>query len=226
MKRALQKAGQSFFLVATLLATVARGDLIAQYSFTATNLDVTLAHPNITAGSISNGGALSQCLVNASLAYSTTPVLQVNPSATSASTNVSASFASNNFFQFTITVDPGLTLSLSNLSFNVARGGSSSTRYTGVQTDLTGATNLMEFSIAAVRPTWLVTNLDLSAMPQLQNISGSVTFLFAVATPSSGNSLEFDDITLTGSVIPEPTSLWLTATALLALCVWHTRRTN
>jgi hypothetical protein len=212
-----------YIVIACAAHTVmAWGDVIVQYSFTASNLLPTVVHTDVTAGGIVNGGRLSQMFVNLGLTnYPSAPVMQVNPG-TPATNDVDFTFSTNNFFQFTITVDPGLSLSLSNLTFNAAKGGSG-TRATGVRTDLTGTNNLTAFNVGNTRPNWPASpfNVDLFGFSELQGITNSVTFMFAVATPSTGNSLEFDDITVNGAVVPEPSVsalVLLGLGALAAIC--------
>lgn len=206
-----------------LAACTASASLIAEYTFTGSTLGATTVHADAAAGNMTSGGSLSQFTINTSLAYTSSPVLQGNPGGT-VSSDVNTAFTNNNFFYFTITVDPGKEIDFTQLTFNAAKGGSSGTRATGVRTDLTGTTNLLSTNLSAVRPNWNTYTVDLSTYSQLQNVTGAVTFKVAVATPSSGNSEEFDNFRLEGAVTPEPATLALLGGGAGVLALLRRRR--
>ncbi len=202
----------------------AKAETILQYSFGQAGPTTEIA--GVTGGDIANGGSLSALLPNAGDGYGSDPVLHTNPG-TGASQTIATAFSTDNYFYFTLTPDSGTTLDLTSLSFNVARGGDSSLpRNYGVRSSATGTADLSSGAVATVRTTWTPITVDLSTYTELQNVTSEVTFLFAVATLSSGNSLEWDDITIEGAVVPEPSTFVLTALGLLGFAFYGRRRKN
>jgi hypothetical protein len=211
-------------LAALLLAAPACGGVIVQYSFTGPTWSATTLSAGATATAVTGMGTLSSFTIESGLGYSTSPVLKANPGGT-VSNDVSTAFANGNYFYFTITPDAGMELDLVSLTFSAARGGSSTPRRTGVRTSVTGTTNLLAADVDTLRPTWSDFSVSLSG-PQFQNLTGPVTFQIAVATPSTGSSLEFDDVTVNGEAapLPEPATLALMGAGLGATLAVRRRR--
>jgi hypothetical protein len=129
-------------------------------------------------------------------------------------TSIDNAFATSTSFSFTVTPPPGKVLDLSSLTFLVAAGGSTGTRETGVRSSLTGSTDLL--TTPALGTSFSSETLNLASNPLFQDVTGPVTFTFAVFTPSGNQTLEFQNIQLNGTVtnpppVPEPASmaLWL-----------------
>ena len=120
-------------MAAIVFGGTARGDVIAQYSFTdvvagTLNRDATTVAPNVTAGSITDAPIVfTHPMVVLSRAtgigYDTQPVL----AAARAAFNESL-VRDNVYFTFTVSANAGNELDLSSLTFNVAQGGGIATR--------------------------------------------------------------------------------------------------
>src|SRR4051812_10141728 len=126
--RSRQLACLVFPMAAIVFGGTARGDILAQYSFTDVsagqlNRDATTVAPNVTAGSITDAPIVfTHPMVVLSrttgVGYATQPVL----SAARAPWNESF-IRDNVYFTFNVAANAGNELDLSNLMFNVARGG-------------------------------------------------------------------------------------------------------
>ena len=160
----------------------------------------------------------------------TSPVLRID--ALGSTTTLSSSVAANRYFDFTVTPEQGSTLSLESLSFQTARGGGSTPRGFGVFSSETGTAigdELFALDIPTTRPTLTDSMIDLTAA-EFQGLSGPISFRFNVFAPGGGQTLEFDNIVLAGTVtaIPEPASVALLAllgsVAAAGAVVCHRRR--
>jgi hypothetical protein len=213
------------FVVSIVVLTfngLARGSIISQYSFTGNTLSATTVDPNATAGSITgspnvNNQPTSVLTFVTGVGYATEPSL----GAQRANTN-EAGTRSNVFFTFTVAPNAGYDLNLSSLTFNVARGGASTVRDYDVRSSLDGfATSLTGVvPINTARPVFTPVSIDLSA-PQFQLLVSPLTFQVRYFTPTVSQNVDFDDITLNGVVVPEPSSA---ALALATIGTWMIRR--
>ncbi len=142
---------------------------------------------------------------------------------TTTSTGAASAVSSGSYISFTITPTAGNLLDLSSLTFNVARGGAATPRGVVVQTSADNfASNLLATDIATQRPTYTLENLDLSGAA-FQNLS-SFTVRYFAYTPGTGQSLDTDDITINGAIIPEPSSIALLGCAPVGIAGCVRRR--
>lgn len=166
----------------------------SRYSFTGNSFALTTEGTNVDGGSVTNTGGLP-VFEAASYTYASDPVLRVAPrsGATSAATAVSQS----SYYTFTVAPEAGKSITLSSLAFNAARGGASTPRGWVVRSSANGySANLGSSDIATVRPTWTAYSVNLSSIAAT---TSTVTFRVYVYAPSTSNSVEFDDVTLTGT---------------------------
>jgi hypothetical protein len=216
-------------MAAIFFGGTARGSIISQYAFTGATLNrsATTVDPNATVGNITDAPTVNNnptvvLVRTTSVGYGATePVL----SAARANFNESSTRA-NVYFTFAVTPNSGYELDLSNLTFNVAQGGGTAlTRDYDIRssldsfaTSLTGGITL----IPTVRPTFTPVSIDLSSAP-FQHLTSPLTFQFRFFTPGVSQNIDFDDITLNGSVVavPEPSSIVCMLTVLGA---WMIRR--
>jgi hypothetical protein len=226
--RSHQLACLIYPLAAVVFGGTARGDLLARYSFTdavagTLNRNATTVALNVASGSITdsptvNGNATSVLVRTTGVGYTTQPVL----SAARANFNES-SVRSNVYFTFTVSPNAGYELDLSNITFNVAQGGGTALQrdydvrssVDGFATSLTGIV-----PISSVRPTFSPVSINLAAAP-FQNRTSPLTFQFRVFTPTVSQNVDFDDITLNGSVtaVPEVSTLPVLAIAAVLMFV-------
>jgi hypothetical protein len=205
------------------LAGVAAADPIAGFTFPDLSTGTPTTDPaayepdtvgaNVAVSGIIAGSGMTGIVEvsNPSPNYASQPVLRVD----SASTTLSSSVSNNRYFEFTVTPAAGVELDLDTLTFDVGRGGSSAARGFGLFTSETGFALgdeiFLEPGVPAQRPNMTSYSIDLSGM-DFQGLTAPITFRFNVFAPGTGQSLEFDNIQLTGSaLVPEPSSLaaWL-----------------
>lgn len=165
------------------------------------NAAVSLA-PSTTAtgvtGSTLTNESLNSFTVGSAGGYATEPVVLAGPA--SGATSVAAAVtASSNFF-LSITPQSGKKISLTTLTFNIARGGSAVPRGYAVRSSLDGYTaNLATADVSTQRFTFTAVSVDLSGSG-FQNLTSSVTFKVYLYAPSVGNLLDIDDLIVNGTV--------------------------
>jgi len=195
------------YVLSTVTPASSTNATLALYQMVTADATVIPASTLVGASALTtNGTALvgaTWITNNAVGPYNTTPVLGVSSFAIdyTTATNTGA------WFMFTLTNKTATALALTNMSFNVAKGGSSTGRGYGVL--VTTPTTVDEevrgsTEVPTVRPNWTAQTIDLSGFASLQNIAigQTVTFKIAIYTPASTSSLEFDDITVSGNVSP------------------------
>jgi len=157
-------------------------------------------------GALTAGAGLNLFDVNANPtpAYASAPVVQVSFKV--AGTNLTAALANTNWFTFQLTVGTNVAdLDLTQLSFNAARGGSSTPRGYAVYVTTPTTTNQLiqpATDISAQRANWSFQPMDLTGISSLQNLKAGqkITFTIPVYSPATGSSVEFDDLQVRGLV--------------------------
>jgi hypothetical protein len=197
----------------TLAASPVANPAAYQPSFVAAGVDATA----ITRASASIG---TFEISNPTPNYATQPVLRLGPIATS----LSGALTANSYFSFEVTVAPGFELSLDSLTFDAARGGGSTPRGFGLFSSIDGfeiGDVLLTANLLTERPTFTNFTAALAGAP-FQNLTGTTEFRFYVYSPSSGSTIEFDNIILNGTIsavteIPEPASIitWMSVAGIL-----------
>lgn len=162
---------------------------------------------NTAAGSALTAGAgLNVFDVNANTSpnYASAPVLQVNYKV--AGTNLTAALANKSWFTFELTVGTNVAdLDLTQLSFNAARGNTSTNRGYAVYVTTPTTTNQLvqpATDVDAYRANWSAQQIDLTGISSLQHLKAGekVTFTIPAYSPSMSSSLEFDDLKVRGFV--------------------------
>ena len=221
-------------------ASAAPAGVIVEYPLNTTSptdFGPTMTAPGVTASLLTEQGPLQN--------YSTDhhqnlpgDQLEASPAPTTFPTSVDDAFSKHDTFSFTVTPPAGKAFFLTSLTFNVAAGGTTNgafIRETGVRSSLTDGLDLYTTTglPGGGLPTSPVSPMpDVSlSFPVFQNITGPVTFYFAVDTPNGNDTIDFDDIILNGSVgpiLPEPTSLgaWVLFGTAGCWCLWRQRRSR
>lgn len=215
--------------IACLLLTAfqSRAAVLATYAFgvsgneTTAETGVGFAATNValhlTATDISDpAGAVGIEISSAATTPANAPFLRLDPQAAVAS--AAAAVAANKYFQFAVSSDASSLINLTSLTFNAERGGAGTPRGYAVRSSADGfAANLASADLLTARPTYTPVSVDLSAAA-FQNLS-TITFRIYSYAPAAGSSVDYDDITVNGSVVsvPEPSAALLPALASLGL---------
>ncbi|HYG23044.1 MAG TPA: hypothetical protein VEH04_09700 [Verrucomicrobiae bacterium] len=163
------------------------------------------------------GAGLALFDVNFS-AYASAPSLQLNFKNTTP--DIPTALSNESCFTFSFQTGSNVTdADLTSLSFNIARGGSSTPRgYAVYLTTPSTSNELVQLATAvnSVRPDWTPHYINLTGFSSLQNLSAGDTVVFKIVlySPAAGSSLEFDDITLRGRVSPQPMPGYVGANSL------------
>jgi hypothetical protein len=150
--------------------------------------------------------------------YNTSPALIANFVATNA--DVATALANNSLFTFDLIVGTNITdLDLTSLDFNSARGGGATPRGFAVYVTTPTSTNQLVQSavtLNTVRPNWEAKSITLSNISSLQNLTAGqvIRFTIPLFTPSPGSSIELDDLTVRGAIVPRPTPAYVEANQL------------
>lgn len=168
--------------------------VLLQYNFTTDLLPTTIA-AGVSGSQATNSSLVAMAL--ASLGYSSDPILNTNP--TAASTTAAQAITNNSYFYVNITPTSGNTMSLTTLTFNIARGGASTPRGYDVRSSANAfATTLGTADVATARPTFTAVSIDLSAAAY-QTVSGTLTFRIYLYAPSENVQMDLDTIVINGS---------------------------
>jgi hypothetical protein len=213
-------AGLAAFVTPSLDAAV-----LVNYSFTAGSAAPTTQDANVTATNATWTG-LSGATFSPGTGGAYAPA-----------NAVPTSFSTGAYLSFTITADPGFTLNLDNLVFDLGAGMNTSGTYTvntnvrsnaeasDFTTDLTmtpgPVTTASVSNTTGSGTTWLTYTVDLSGT-DFENLT-SITFRFYPTDNQSGSNqwARYNNITLNGSVVPEPASALLLTLSLVGLLVFR-----
>lgn len=158
-------------------------------------------------------------------------MLRVNPTATppvSSTTTLANAIAEGNYATFSITIPETHVLSLTDFTYDAARGGTG-TRTFYLFSSINGFTagNVIESNdVTTQRPTLSNYVVELTD-PAYQNLTNTtVEFRLYYTTASSGSSLETDNWVLNGTVsaIPEPSMLGACGLAAAGCFAWIRRQ--
>lgn len=151
------------------------------------------------------------------------PFLRVDPQGNS--TTAAAAVTAGKYFEFTITPDPGYATTFDSITYQVARGGAGTPRGYVLRSSVDNfAANLAGGDVTTARPTY--TNADIPLGTAFDDLQSPTTFRFYVYAPNAGNSLDFDNIVINGSVtqVPEPTTTALIVGGILGIAALSRRR--
>lgn len=226
MKRPVLKL--SLLLVSLLSVPFASAASVATWDFEGSTLDNALQSRTASAGvtaSVVGHNNLNNVLRN-NVNYPTL-ALTVSPAVAQSSYGFSTAIANASYLTVSITVAEGSVLTIDGISLQAASGTSNnpdtSVRAFYVLSSLTGfaaepANILLQDSVAdgmGSRATGLSDHSVTLTSPAFQNIAGgtSVEFRIYIQTAGTTQNIEFDNISISGSLssIPEPGSAALLA---------------
>lgn len=184
-------------LLLAFFPRAASAAVLLQYDFTGSSGAPTV-QSGATGSTIANDQAMPTFEFSSN-GYATDPELRAGPQ--TGATSIATAVSGNSYTSITITPDPGKTMSLTSLTFKVARGGASTPRGWGIRSSVDSyAANVATADAVTQRPTWDDITVDLSAA-EFQNLTSAVTFRFYIYAPSNANTIEADDITFNGTSV-------------------------
>ncbi|PPD45283.1 MAG: hypothetical protein CTY16_10305 [Methylobacter sp.] len=198
---------RNFFAICSLLLlglSSVEAAVIVQYPFT-TDLNPSVLGTGVQSSSY-DGSNLSNSYIGDD-GYGN--VLEAYPSL--GSTSYGSAETNNSFFSIAVTASGGNYLNLGTLQFEVGKGGNSDPRGYFIRSSVDGfASDLFSTLLpSGTQQAPGLQTIDLSSLSIFQNLS-SIDFRFYVFTPSpSGNSVDFRNLELSSSNLPEPSALLL-----------------
>ena len=235
---------KSFHVVLLVVLLTAKGafaDLLASYPFTAGSVSSIDTNPNSTASAVTD----TKTYIGASASASNAFILAYDGATAVFSTNFTSAVNNDRYFQFSLSTDPGYVANLDTLSFNYGGAANSQASYTSlfqVRSSLDNYVNPLGTSTgvvvapsASALNTPGVFSLDLSGNPSFQGITGVTFRIYGVFenptvsgspgfTSTQNGSLRLDNLALTGSVVPEPSTALLMMLGVGALAYCRVRR--
>jgi len=213
-------------------AMQSHGATIALFNFTSGSAASSDTEILTTASDVTRGSGLSgAAFTNNRLEVQGTDTATNHALNSTLSTKRNTAINNNYYFAFTVTVNAGYELDLTQLQYDYV-AAQPYEFYVGVYSDKTGFTNgdgLYERENDQNNGTTYTYNdetVSLSSISALQGLTGTTEFRFYVSDGSTSTTriFNFDDITLSGDVsaIPEPGAALLGSLGLLALL--HRRR--
>ncbi len=192
------------------LSSSAVAEEIAVFDLT-DNLNATSVASNIQSAELDHGNLVNFIIYNDGFGK----VLTVYPA--SGSTSVATALANGTYFTLTISAAEGYVLDLSQLAFEVGKGGDSDPRGYFIRSSVDDfATDIaVEQLPTGAQATPAATTISLSG---IRNIH-SITFRVYVYGPWFGNSVDFRNLTLSG-VVQDASGNNSGGSAVPALPVW------
>ncbi|MCA9248635.1 MAG: LamG domain-containing protein, partial [Planctomycetales bacterium] len=216
------------FLVAILVGVSAsHAAVIVEYNLDPPpagnpNLAATLVNGQVSVSDISGGAGLT---INSQSGYAS-QVMRLNTTVTTSTE--SAAIANDAYISFTVTPTSSQLMNLQNLTFDAARGGSTTPRSWYLYSSIDGFTfdnSIDQADVPTVRPTLTGFDVDLSSA-SFQGLTTPIEFRLYMSTPATGSSLEFDNFVLNGTFaapVPEPSTLLLLGLGMLGYCLRRRR---
>ena len=193
-----QMASDSFTYT---LESLGPGPAQTVVDYTFGNADPSNEGLGITASPLTESGTLTTFDTGFDGSYATQPVLRIGVTDNDTNTEAEA-VTKDSYFEFTLT--PSTVVFLQELSFDVGRGGGSTARGFAVRSSVDGfsTTLLTDPTVDSQRPNFTNYAADLTAFsPAFDNLTTPVTFRVYAFTPSTGNTLEFDNFNVTGATL-------------------------
>jgi hypothetical protein len=200
---------RSLIAFACALPHLSSGAVLAAYTFgpdgsTPSVFTATTVAPSVTATAITAEAGAVLDGANPAVLPTSAPYLRVTSVVGNATP--AAAVASNAAFTFTVSGDGGATLNLTSLTLDTMRGGASTPRGYDIRSSVDGyAVTLGSADIPTARPTFTNVSIPLDGA-SFQNLS-SITFKVFHYSPGTGSSVDYDNVVVNGTVVPEPSVL-------------------
>lgn len=213
-----------FVVVAAFALNSAKAIVLVQYQFgtpgqettneTGPAYGPTITGANLTATPVTDPlNTVGIEISSAAIIPANAPFLRVDPQGNSA--DAVAAVANNKYFQFTLSPAGDLALDLDNLTFDVARGGAGTPRGYVVRSSLDGFTNnLAQADVGTTRPNYTAVSVDLNSFAPS---TSPVVFRIYSYSTGAGASVDYDNVTVNGGVVPEPSAIGLLIVGSLGL---------
>jgi hypothetical protein len=152
----------------------------------------------ITTGAITDKSASLSSFTRGPAGYSSGNICSAGPA--SGATNAATAVSTNSYFFTTINPLAGKQMSLTTLTIDMARGGAATPRGYVARSSVDNYTaNLATANLTAQRPTFQTITVDLSD-EDFQNVTSPITFRIYVYAPSTVNVVDWDTLTINGTV--------------------------
>lgn len=152
----------------------------------------------ITTGSVTDQSGSLTSFTNGGAGYLSDNISSAGP--TSGATDAATAVSTNSYFFTTINPLQGQQISLTSLTIDMARGGAATPRGYAVRSSADAyAANLQTANLTAQRPTFENISVDLSGA-SFQNVAVPITFRIYVFAPSTVNVIDWDNLTINGTV--------------------------
>jgi hypothetical protein len=167
------------------------------YAFTAGTANPTTTAAGLSGGACTNG-SLYSFTANGDEGFASKPNIVAAPPAST--TTAALAVTNNSYWYFTATPDAGKKLNFATLTLNAARGGSSTPRGIKIRSSVDSyVADLFSAALLTAPSTWTAINIDLTGA-SFQGLTAAITFRFYIWAPTTSNTVDADDITLTGTV--------------------------
>jgi hypothetical protein len=213
--------------VGLILVAPAPAQMMVQYTFanttaTDTTAAPTFTAPNVTANSTVSGANVVQDYSLPDYGHQVLRAAITNTATPDEATAVNG----GSYWGFTVTPNTGFQMNFTSFTFNAARGGAATPRTWYLYSSVAGFNpgNAIAFAdVPTVRPQLTPFTVDMSGAP-FQGLTAPLEFRMYLSTPATGQSLEFDTVTVNGTVIAVPEPACALAFAACAGAAWAIRR--
>lgn len=169
--------------------------VLLQYNIT-TDLAPSTTATGITGATLTNASLTT--FARDTPGYATDGVVLAIPP--TGATSAALAITNNSYFFFSITPTAGKVMSLTSMTFNIARGGASTPRGYDVRSNADSyAASLGTADVNTQRVTFTGVTIDLSGA-SFQSQTGAISFRVYIYCPTNANSLDLDDLIINGTV--------------------------